>query len=81
MCTFIAGSVQASMLVRSSLGVVGMTSQGSRVNLATSPGLSIFRSFSMFLAISASSPGFYAEEVSDRCADRLSSVGIVFFVD
>jgi hypothetical protein len=81
MCTFIAGPVQGSMLVRSSLGVVGITSQGSRVNLETSLVVSIFRSFSTFLAISASSPGFYAEEVSDRCADCLSSVGIVFFVN
>jgi len=35
----------------------------------------------MFLAISASSPGLYAEEVSNRCADGLSSVGVVFFVN
>jgi hypothetical protein len=61
--------------------LVGITSTGSRVNLETSFRRSIFKSFSMFLAISASSPGLYAEEVSNRCADCLSSVGIVFFVN
>jgi len=60
---------------------VGITSTVSRVNLETSLGRSIFKSFSMFLAISASSPGLYAEEVSNRCADGLSSVGIIFFVN
>jgi hypothetical protein len=69
------------MSTRSSLGLVGITSIGSRLNLEPSLGFSIFKSFSMFLAISASSPGLYAEEVSNRCADGLGSVGIVFFVN
>ena len=61
--------------------LVGITSIVSKVNLVISLDPSIFMSFSMFLAISASSPGLYAEEVSNRCADGLSSVGIVFFVN
>jgi len=81
MLRVIPGSVYGSMSVRSSVRGVGITSIVSRVNLVISLGLSIFRSFSMFLANSASSPGLYAEEVPNCCADCLSSVGIVFFVN
>ncbi len=61
--------------------LVGIVSIVSKLNLGTSFGRSIFKSFSTFLAISASSPSLYAEEVPNRCADGLSSVGIVFFVN
>ena len=77
----IPGSVQGSMSIRSSVGVVGKTSIVSNFISEISRGCSILMSFSMVLTISASSPGLYAEEVSNSCADCLSSVWIVFFVN
>lgn len=77
----IPGSVQGSMSIRSSVGVVGKTSIVSNFISEISFGCSILMSFSMVLTISVSSPGFYAEEVSNCCADCLSSVWIIFFVD
>ena len=67
--------------MRSSLGMVGKGSMLSSFISEISFGCSILMIFSMFLAISASSPGLYAEEVSNRCADCLSSVWVVFFVN
>ena len=67
------------MFIRSSLGFAGKASSVSSFISEIFFGCSILMSFSMVLAISASSPGFYAEEVSDRCADCLSSVWIIFF--
>jgi hypothetical protein len=67
------------MSIKSSLGIAGNASIGFSFISAISLGRSILMSFSMVLATSASSPHFYAEEVSDRCADCLSSVWIVFF--
>ena len=77
----IPGSVYGSMSVRSSLGIMENCSIVSSFIFGTSGACSILMSFSMFLAISASSPGLYAEEVSNRCADCLSSVWVVFFVN
>jgi len=77
----IPDSVQVSMSNRSSEGFVGKTSIVSNFISETSLGCSIFNSFSMFLTISASSPGLYAEEVSNCGADCLSPVWIVLFVD
>ena len=80
--TFISGPVHGSMLVKPSSMVVGNTCIVSSLFISeTVFGCSILRSFSIGLAISASSPCFYAEEVSDRCADCLSPVGIVFVVN
>jgi hypothetical protein len=81
MWTAIAGSVQGSMSTRSSLGIAGKGSIVSSFISGISFGCSILMSFSMFLAISVSSPGLYAEEVSNRCADCLSSVWVIFFVN
>ena len=67
--------------MRSSSSVVGNVSIVSSFISGRAFGRSIFKIFSMGLAISVSSPSFYTEEVSDRCADCLSSVGIVFFGD
>jgi hypothetical protein len=67
--------------MRSSLGMVGKGSMLSSFISEISFGCSILMSFSIFLSISASSPGLYAEEVSNRCADCLSSVWIEFFVN
>ena len=67
--------------MRSSLGIVGKHPIVSSFISEISLGCSILISFSMVLTISASSPSFYAEEVSNRCADCLGSVWIVFFVD
>ena len=75
----ISGFVQGSMSMRSSLGIAGKASIGFSFISVISLGRSILMSFSMFLATSASSPRFYAKEVSDRCADCLSSVWIIFF--
>ncbi len=77
----IPGSVQASMFIRSRVGIVEKTSIVSNFISEISLGRSILMSFSMVLTISASSPGLYAEEVSNSCTDRLSSVWIIFFVD
>jgi len=67
--------------MRSSLGIVENTSIVSSFISEIPLGRSILMSFSMVLTISASSPSLYAEEVSNCCADCLSSVWIVFFVD
>ncbi len=77
----IPGSVYVSMSMRSSVGVVGNVSIVSSFISEISLGRSILISFSMFLTISASSPSFYAEQVSNSCADCLSSVWVIFFVD
>jgi len=77
----IPGSVQGSMSIRSSVGIGEKTSIVSNFISEISFRCSILMSFSMVLTISASSPGLYAEEVSNSCADCLSSVWIVFFVD
>ena len=74
-------SAQGSMSMRSSLGFVGKTSAVSIFISEISLGRSSLISFSMFLTISASSPSLYAEEVSNRCADCLGSVWIIFFVN
>lgn len=69
------------MFTRSRLGIVGKVFIAFSFISEISLGCSILMSFSMFLAISGSSPGLYAEEISNRCADSLSSVWIVFFVN
>ena len=75
----ISGFVSGSMSIRSSLGIAGKASIGVSFISEIFLGCSILMSFSMFLAISASSPSFYAKEVSDGCADCLSSIWIIFF--
>jgi len=77
----ILASVYGSMSMRSSLGIVGKHSIVSIFISEISLERSILISFSIFLTISASSPSFHAKEVSNRCADCLSSVWIVFFGD
>jgi hypothetical protein len=67
------------MSVKSSFGITGNDSVGLSFISETFLGCSILTSFSMVLTISASSPSFYAEEVSNCCADCLSSVWIIFF--
>jgi hypothetical protein len=69
------------MSIRSSLWRAGQTSRVSSFISESFLGCSILMSFSIGLTISALSPCLYCEEVSDRCADCLCSVWIIFFVD